>query len=158
MPGPVPKDPRTLQRRNKAATRAALTSRQQRRRFPHLPRFDDYNPVTGERIGEHQWHPMTRSWWRDVWASPMAREFTRADDHGLFILAVLVDRFWTHPSKELAGEIRLQRQAFGLTPIDRRRLQWEIKAEAEPRRPAAVGTTEPITPAEDPRAALRMVK
>ena len=27
----------------------------------------------------------------------------------------------------LANEIRLQRQCFGLTPIDRRRLEWEIE-------------------------------
>jgi hypothetical protein len=56
----------------------------------------------------------------------MAPEFDESDIHGLFLLAVLVDQFWTEPSQQLAAEIRLQRQCFGLTPIDRRRLQWEI--------------------------------
>jgi hypothetical protein len=56
----------------------------------------------------------------------MAPEFERSDVHGLYLLAVLVDEFWLEPSQQLAAEIRLQRQCFGLTPIDRRRLQWEI--------------------------------
>ncbi|MBW1600885.1 hypothetical protein JJV70_01960 [Streptomyces sp. JJ66] len=58
----------------------------------------------------------------------MASEFVdgRVDVHGLYMLAVLVDDFWREPSASLAAEIRLQRQCFGLTPIDRRRLQWEI--------------------------------
>jgi hypothetical protein len=57
----------------------------------------------------------------------MAPEFDESDVHGLYLLAVLVNEFWNAPSKELAAEIRLQRQCFGLTPIDRRRLQWEIE-------------------------------
>lgn len=60
----------------------------------------------------------------------MAPEFDDSDRHGLFALAYLVDDFWTAESSseraKLASEIRLQRQCFGLTPIDRRRLQWEI--------------------------------
>jgi hypothetical protein len=70
---------------------------------------------------------MTRYWWRDVWASPMATEYLRADEHGLFRLAVLIDLFWKEPSRALAAEIRLQQQAFGLTPLDRRRLEWNIE-------------------------------
>ena len=60
----------------------------------------------------------------------MAPEFLEADVHGLFLLAELEDDF--HKAErprdrvELAKEIRLQRQAYGLTPIDRRRLQWEV--------------------------------
>lgn len=74
----------------------------------------------------------------------MAAEFEPSDVHGLLMLAVLVDQFWTDPSKDLAAEIRLQRAAFGLTPLDRRRLQWEIDRgeeasakTAERRRPAS---------------------
>jgi hypothetical protein len=76
--------------------------------------------------GERVWHPLTESWWDDIWSSPMAPEFDHSDTHGLFVLAMLVDAFWVEPSTGLAAEIRLQRQCFGLTPIDRRRLQWEI--------------------------------
>jgi len=46
---------------------------------------------------------------------------------GLFLLAVLVDGFWLKPHWTAAAEIRLQRQCFGLSPMDRRRLQWEIE-------------------------------
>ena len=69
---------------------------------------------------------MTRAWWRDVWHSPMAGEYVQADIHGLYRLAVLIDQFWAEPTKEMAAEIRLQQQAFGLSPIDRRRLEWTI--------------------------------
>lgn len=70
---------------------------------------------------------MTLRWWRDVWASPMGTEYLRADTHALFRLAVLIDKFWLNPSTKLAAEIRLQQQAFGLTPLDRSRLQWSIE-------------------------------
>jgi hypothetical protein len=79
---------------------------------------------------ERTWHALTLRWWADVWASPMASEYLAADVHGLFRLAVLVDDYWCAGSpsgrKELAGEIRLQGQAFGLTPLDRRRLEWTV--------------------------------
>jgi hypothetical protein len=89
----------------------------------------------------------------------MAAEFLQADIHGLYILAELVDRFWAEPNKELAAEIRLQRQCFGLTPIDRRRLQWEVERGES----AATRTQQrKVRWAQDgdidPREALRAVK
>ena len=97
---------------------------------------------------------MTVAWWRDIWASPMAPEFLKADVHGLYLLAELVDRFWLEPSVALAAEIRHHRMAFGLTPIDRRRLQWEVeRAETATRKRPAI---RPQTGA-DPRERLRMV-
>lgn len=133
-------------RRNKSTTRAALSA-DHKIQAPELPEMD--------------WHPQTLAWWRDVWASPMAPEYDDSDRHGLFMLAVLVDRFWNEPSQAVAGEIRLQRQCFGLTPIDRRRLQWEIErtddaqAKGERRRKAATPSPEP---AVDPRSVLRAVQ
>ena len=145
----LPKNPATRQRRNRTSTARTLAG---------LP--PDF--VTPELPDVRPWQSMTLSWWDDVWASPMASEFIDggADIHGLYLLAVLVDEFWSNPSTSLAGEIRLQRQCFGLTPIDRRRLQWEIdrgedasertrKRHAPP--PASSGATEP--PA-DPRSIL----
>lgn len=115
MPGPAPKSATTRRRRNKVAGAATLT-------LAHnvtAPELPDCR-VNG-------WHPQTLEWWADVWASPMAPEYDGSDRHGLFLLAVLIDDFWWEPTKDLAAEIRLQRQCFGLTPIDRRRLQWEIE-------------------------------
>jgi len=118
MPGPAPKDPKLRQRRNKKSTRATLARNvEPRKRAPSLP----------DRGNGQEWHKLTKAWWRDLWHSPMADEYLRADEHALFRLAVLIDMFWLDPTKELAGEIRLQQQAFGLTPLDRRRLEWSIE-------------------------------
>src|SRR5688572_5771886 len=112
MPGPLPK--RNPARRNRTSTSAKLSAV-----------HDVEAPPLPER--EAPWHSQTVAWWADVWASPMAPEYHDSDRHGLFLLAVLVDGFWMHPTQALAAEIRLQRQSFGLTPLDRRRLQWEIE-------------------------------
>lgn len=86
----------------------------------------------------------------------MADEFLRADTDGLRMLAALVDQFWKDPSTKLASEIRLQRQCYGLTPIDRRRLQWEIvrAEEAEQKRPRKKRDR---SDDEDPRTALKAI-
>jgi hypothetical protein len=121
--GPAPKPAAIRQRRNKTTTAATLTA-VHAVRPPKLPdRVDDEgSPV--------EWHAQTLQWWKDIWSSPMAPEFLKSDIHGLFLLAELEDMFHRAPSPsqkiELAKEIRLQRQAYGLSPIDRRRLQWEV--------------------------------
>lgn len=142
------KDPSVRARRNKAATAATLSEAavpQDRR--PELP--------TGRN-----WHPLTVEWWDDLWASPMAGEYHASDRHALFILASLVDAFWLEPSQALAAEIRLQRQAFGLTPYDRRRLEWTIESvdEAKDRGRQRRQRQSPPSSGEDPRQALRAVK
>ena len=98
---------------------------------------------------------MTRFWWRDIWCSPMAPEFLKTDMHGLLRLAVLIDEFWNNPTVSLASEIRHQGAQFGLTPIDRRRLQWEVeRAETAVRKKPPTRTQV----GDDPRERLRMVK
>jgi hypothetical protein len=89
----------------------------------------------------------------------------QVDVHGLYILAVLVDAFWSEPSASLAAEIRLQRQCFGLTPIDRRRLQWEIDRGEDASERTRKRRATPATGAEkndqpptaDPRGVLHVV-
>ena len=87
--------------------------------------------IRPELPGAREWHPQTVEWWTDLWAAPMAAEYHSSDRHALFILAALVDDFWVEPSNSKAAEIRLQRQAFGLTPYDRRRLEWTIETAEE---------------------------
>lgn len=144
-----PKDPSTRARRNVAATRAVLR-RDLSVQMPALP----------DRV----WQPLTLAWWVDVWASPMAPEFEASDVHGLFMLALLVDDFWCAdaPSSRmsLAAEIRQQSQRFGLSPIDRRRLQWEVERvedaqEKGARRRGRVPA--PSRRSADPRSVLRPV-
>lgn len=146
MPGPAPKDPSVRARRNRQSTAATL-------RLVH----DVVAPPLPTRL----WHEQTRAWWRDIWASPMAPEFLKADLHGLFALALLIDDMWRTEDpklrKELAAEVRQQRMAFGLTPLDRRRLQWQIEQTEEAqdrgtrRREAA---PKPVAKASDPRGVL----
>lgn len=146
----IPKDPSTRARRNKTSTAATLAA--------------DPSIEAPELPGD-AWHTMTRSWWADIWSSPMAPEFDDSDKHGLFLLAFLVNDFWladsTGDRMKLAAEIRQQGQRFGLSPIDRRRLQWQIEkteeeqAKGNRRRTA---TAKPKgEPGADPRGALRAV-
>jgi hypothetical protein len=150
MPGPAPKPAGVRARRNRTSTSATLTAIHSVE-MPELPASD----AAG-------WHPLTVAWWRDIWASPMAPEFEKSDKHGLYILATLVNEFWLSPTKDLAAEIRLQRQAFGLTPMDRRRLQWEIERvdEAQDRGERRRNAAPPKPDAEqapDPRGGLYAV-
>lgn len=148
---PTPKHPSVRARRNKTSTSATLQV--------------VHDVVAPPLPAGRAWTWETESWWRDVWASPMAPEYDSSDRHGLFALAALVDDFWSADSPRdraaLASEIRLQRQCFGLTPMDRRRLQWEIERTEEAqdrgeRRRAAAPKPQP-TGGADPRDALRAV-
>lgn len=150
MPGPSPKDPSTRARRNKTSTAATLRAIEGAE-IPPLPK----------RGG---WHEMTAQWWNDLWRSPMAPEFDTSDMHGLYHLALLVDDFWMAESSadriKLAAELRQQGQRFGLSPIDRRRLQWEIERTEEARdkgaqRRAGRATEVRGVASGDPRNTLR---
>jgi hypothetical protein len=150
MPGgPPPKDPSVRARNNKHSTHAVLRAVPD---FP-VPQLPD----------DRDWHPRTTQWWDDLWSSPMGPEYDHSDVHGLIQLAELVDLYNitdTPGAKiRLAAEIRQQRTCFGLTPIDRRRLQWTIDQgeEAEERtakrRQARVASTR-SKDGDDPRALL----
>lgn len=123
MPGPPPKNPKTRRRTNRVSTARTLAAVEPRVAAPSLP-------------ADRDWHPLTRAWWIDAFRSPMSGEFLAADVHGLARVAVLVDDFWTadtpNARARLSAEIRLAAQGFGLTPIDRRRLQWEVARAEEP--------------------------
>ena len=142
MPGPAPKHASLRTRRNRVAGARVLRSVPDGR-VPALP-------------ADREWLPATRAFWAGVWASPMASEYLDSDVHGLLVLAVMVDAFWTEPTTQLAAEIRLQRRDFGLSPLDRSRLQWET---------AVVGASVEVTPEVggrsdrvDPRRALEALK
>jgi hypothetical protein len=122
MPGPLPKDPRIRQRRHKKSTRATLPAEANPlERKPNMPA----HPFGAE------WHVMARRFWDDTWASPVAAEFLRVDAHGIFRLLVLVDDFWKNPTVALSREIRLMGQCYGLSPIDRRRLEYSVASTEE---------------------------
>jgi hypothetical protein len=153
MSGPPPKDPSTRRRRNQTSTRATLPSKHDVAR-PPLP--DD-----------RAWHTKAVAWWEAVWASPMATEFVDADVPALERLVLLVHFYWTAETPtdmlKLASEIRLQQVNFGLTPYDRRRLEWTIEQTDEAKDRGArrrAATAKPAAPtsgrAKDPRDVLRL--
>jgi hypothetical protein len=90
-------------------------------------------------------HPMTVLWWETIWASPMTSEWVDADVPDLLALGMLVDMFWHKPDPKLHSEIRMAGREFGLTPMSRRSLQWEVKRVEQAK--AAVASTR----ARDPR-------
>lgn len=155
MKGPAPKPPGLRQRRNRVSTKATLPTEAEaaKRKVPPLP-------VLG---GRAKWHPQVIEWWQDIWQSPMAAEFVHADRHGLYRLARLQQDFWRAPSKKdrLAAdrEIRPLEAEFGLTPVSRRRLQWEIeKGETAAMRTETRRKRKRPNPKRDPREVLQLEK
>lgn len=158
---PAPKHPGARARRNKSATAATLQAPESADiDIPELPlhtRADD----------GIDWHPNAKAMWASLWSSPMSAEYDDSDVHQMYVLLRLVDRFWTTESaggmKELAAEIRLSGQRFGISPLDRRRLEWQIEttedAKARGKRRSAQETPiAPRTGSQDPRGALRAIK
>lgn len=147
MPGPMPKDQKLRQRRNKASTRAVLVASAAVTAtgitYPELP----------ARNGNEPWHPLAVRWWQDVWSSPLHAEFLRPDTGALFRLANLVDAYWKSGALKYAAEIRLLEREFGLTPLARRRLEWTVAQTEEQREPVRAARAKVIGN-EDPREVL----
>ena len=153
MKGPAPKDPRLLRghRRHRASTQATLPSEAEAAgwKVPPLP----------SRPGRGKWHPQVLEWWSAVWQSPMSGEYLQVDRQGLILLAVLLQDFWVARSPKdrcrFAVEIRQQESRFGLTPVDRRRLQWAVqRAEVAVKKTAA--RRKKADPNKDPRDVLKL--
>lgn len=79
----------------------------------------------------------TRDWWRRIWESPMAAVWLDADIPALWRLAQLVE--WvnrgTTTDTKLLAEIRQIEDRFGLSPLARRRLQYEVDQAAAAEQP-----------------------
>ncbi|PKQ59732.1 hypothetical protein B5566_02500 [Mycobacterium sp. MHSD3] len=124
----------TRRRTNQAATATTLSAVDPDEvDIPELPPLVVYEEVDGpdgkpvrERL-EVEWDPLTVQWWNDVWSSPMADEYLDADIHGLVRLAALVNAYWRDPCAKTHAEVRLAQKDYGLTPYDRRRLEWQIE-------------------------------
>lgn len=88
-----------------------------------------------------KWHAQVRLWWKSVWAAPMSNEWHDSDRANVVVTAMLLNDFWTATTatarKEAAAEFRQHRAALGLTPYDRRRLEWEFRSPNDPAAEAA---------------------
>lgn len=106
---------------------------------------------------EREWHALTKLAWKHAWESPMASQWIVTDADALGRLALLWDSYYKAPDSKVLAEIRLQEQRFGLSPLDRSRLQWEVSRAEEagrkrpPQQPAARRGV-------DPRSVLMAVK
>jgi hypothetical protein len=70
----------------------------------------------------------TRAWWKTAWSSPMAALWLEADVPALQRLARLLGVLERgEPSALLLAEIRQLEDRFGLSPLARRRLLWEVE-------------------------------
>lgn len=144
MPGPAPKDPALRQRRNKRAGGGLLPAESSPiEATPRLPK----NPLG-------KWSKLTQDWWKDVWSSPQSSEFLRADLGSLFRLAILVDMFWKTGKLAVAKEIRVLEREFGLTPLARRRLEWQVAASEEAKDRHEMKRSRRATVLEDARGVL----
>lgn len=156
------KSPDERQRRNKASTRATLPAEGSGKTAPKLPKryvgCVEFGCGTHCRKGKHElgWSRLTEAFWTDTWESPMATQYEVADIHGLYRLAMLVDQFWATPTAQIAAEIRQGQQAYGLTPLDRKRLEWQIEQTTAAQKRHRTPTRAP-KPGDDPRQNLRVV-
>lgn len=115
MPGPPPKPAAQRRRRNAAPAVTKLPAGKPARKAPTLP-------------GAAKLQKSTRDWWATVWASPMAAVWLDADVPALVRLAMLIDTVATGDASVMVlAEIRQLEDRFGLSPLARRRLQWELE-------------------------------
>lgn len=156
MPQPK-KHASTRARRNRASTAATLQ-----------PTTLDVGAVPELPERADGWHPLTRQWWVDVWTSPMSVEWHPATDlHNVFAAAMHYDDMWRAESatdrQKADAAFQKREAALGLTPYDRRRLEWTIATaedakERGARRRQSASTAAPApTGKPDPRAALSVV-
>lgn len=115
-------------------------------RIPTIPNPD-------ERV----WHALTVRAWERAWSSPMAGQWIQTDEDALGRLALLWDEFYKKPHAKTLAEIRLQESRFGLSPLDRSRLQWEVNRGEEAEQ-SAKRRKQPAPPiVGDPRKLLKAV-
>lgn len=117
--GPPPKPAHLRARANKKAGSASITA-PDKPKIPAIPNPDD-----------RAWHKLTLRAWKNAWSSPMASQWLETDVDALGRLALLWDEFYRHQEPKVMAEIRLQEQRFGLSPLDRSRLQWEVNRAEE---------------------------
>jgi hypothetical protein len=149
--GPAPKPANLRQRRNKkvGATTLSVAEPDQavKTKVPTLQNPD-----------KRKFHKLTRAWWKRVWSSPMAGEYLPTDIDGLARLAILVDEYYKKPHREVMAEIRLQEARFGLSPVDRSRLQWEVSRGEEAERKRRPPEPQHKKSEKDPRGILGVVE
>lgn len=171
MPGPHPKEATKRARGNKTSTKATLSVVVDHE-VPPMPDPADWlsRPfINGQEVtvGDDDkpvdWSRAVKKWWTTIWSSPMSNEFHESDTAQLDLACFYLHQV-TNPyikmAERLAAAAKYEAcvRNFGLTPMSRRSLQWEIEkvedAQARSRRRANEDPLKPAKPAahaEDPR-------
>ncbi|WGH20784.1 terminase small subunit [Gordonia phage Commandaria] len=137
--GPAPKPASARQRRNKASSSAVLKA-VENPDIPPMPDAADWlggieDLVDGEQY-EREWPKPVLAWWNDIWSSPMSNEFQDSDIHGLYLACFYLSQV-LNPFLKMSDRIsaskayEVQVRNFGLNPMSRRTLQWEIERTEE---------------------------
>lgn len=126
--GPTPSDPNKKTRTNKTSTRATLGIIEN----PDIPPM----PPASDYVAERAWNPAVVRWWNDIWSSPMSSEFMSSDIHGLYLgCKQLHESLNTSnkPTDQASFMTKFEQtiRNFGLNPMARRALQWEIERGTE---------------------------
>lgn len=157
MPGPAPKRASQRQRTNRTSTAATLEADPAVKidlpiRYSSWKCVDCYlrpgrhteEYFDKEEIAPHdfipaevEWHPLTVRWWSVIWDSPMVQEWVNADVPDLVAIAFMWDNFYRLGEASIHAEIRMASREFGLSPLSRRSLQWEIHRAESVRKPPA---------------------
>ena len=144
--GPAPKPAHLRQRANRKSGADVLEAPVDVE-VPEIPNPD-----------ERKWHPLTLRSWDNAWKSAMACKWLDSDVDGLGRVAILWDEYYKEPKAAMLGEIRLQEQRFGLSPLDRSRLQWEVNRGEEAEQELRRRQQPAVVVAGDPRKLLRMAQ
>lgn len=84
-----------------------------------------------EDLPAPEWSPAVVKWWEDIWTSPMASEFVKADYHGLYLGCYYLHES-LNPFYKLSDRVSASKafeatlKNFGLTPSAREGLRWQI--------------------------------
>jgi len=128
----------TRQRRNKSSTRTVL-SMDVDHGVPMMPPANEWiQPPAGlsktearEFSQKIRWSPHVVKWWQTIWSSPMSNEYHDSDNVQLYLAAYYL-QLCVDPTLKPGERLQAARQhencvkQFGLSPMSRRALQWEI--------------------------------
>ncbi|AON97424.1 terminase small subunit [Rhodococcus phage ChewyVIII] len=132
--GPPPSDPNKKTRTNKTSTRATL-SVIENPDIPPMPPAVDFVAPAGKGQ-QPRWNAAVTRWWNDIWSSPMSGEFQSSDIHGLYLGCKQLHEAlnpMNKPTDQASFMTKFEQtiRNFGLNPMARRALQWEIERGTE---------------------------
>lgn len=130
MPGPLPKPPEQRRRRNAVAGVRVLPHTGRPGPVPELPdrEVEIVHEDGDSTFVKRDWPEMVVGWWEQAWRSPMAVVWAEnpTDFFALVRLAALMAEAMSGDTRA-AAEARQLEDRLGLSPLSRRRLQWEIE-------------------------------